>query len=282
MALKIVVGVAALLILWLGYMSYRRGLRRGIMAMMGSLLGAIMVGFWGEAWGRQLAVRYSGATPQQTIFLVSSLVFLFCVLVVGYGGGSLLGPKEHGEKKRELASLAIGLVNGIMISSYLLRYGALYSAPVRSQIQSWMPSRILHDGLPLFFLLVTLGTAAIVIGRLLMLLNRALASVENTAPAPGVTSKPISSPPVGGGIGSSSAPKPAAASTPAPKASPLQAITSIFSFGKKDKPAAPATPAAPPRPGTPPSTPVGGAPPIGSRTSPPPTSSTPPPPGIKK
>jgi hypothetical protein len=171
MALKFVVGTAAALILWLGFVGFRRDLRRGVMTLVGTLLGAIMVGFWGERWGQSLAERFVGGSPQQLMFIVSSLVFLFCALIVGYGGGTLLGPKERGPFQRRLVSVVLGMVNGALIASYLLRFAAADSGSLREEIQAWPPARWLHEGLPLLFLIVTVGIGLLVFVRILLSLG---------------------------------------------------------------------------------------------------------------
>src|SRR5258706_10931500 len=108
MALKIVVGIAAALIVGLGFVGLRRDPRRGVVALAGTLLGAIMAGFWGDRWGQSLAERFVGGDTQRLTFVVSSLVFLFCALVVGYGGGLLLGPKERAPFQRRLVGGLLG------------------------------------------------------------------------------------------------------------------------------------------------------------------------------
>src|SRR5262245_5610875 len=55
MALKIALGAAVALMAVLGYVGFRRDLRRGVLALAGTLLGAILVGFWGASWGQSLA-----------------------------------------------------------------------------------------------------------------------------------------------------------------------------------------------------------------------------------
>ncbi|MFL5807645.1 MAG: hypothetical protein ACJ8CR_38700 [Roseiflexaceae bacterium] len=179
MALKIVVGIAAALIVWLGFVGLRRDLRRGVVALAGTLLGAIMAGFWGDRWGQSLAERFVGGDTQRLTFVVSSLVFLFCALVVGYGGGLLLGPKERAPFQRRLVGGLLGILNGALIAAYLLRFGAENDAAAREIVQEWLPSRMLLDGLPLLFLIVTGGLAVLVLVRVLL----SFGGYEPVAPA---------------------------------------------------------------------------------------------------
>ena len=206
MVLKIVVGIAAALIVWMGFVGFRRDLRRGMLALAGTLLGAIMVGFWGDRWGQSLADRFVGGEPQRLTFIVSSLIFLFCAVVIGYGGGLLLGPRERTPFQRRLVGALLGILNGALIVAYLLRFGTANDGAARETIQDWLPARLLHDGLPLLFLVVTIGLALFVVVRALL----SLSGYEPAAPPkPAAESrKPASAP-------TASSPTPAA-SSPAP------------------------------------------------------------------
>lgn len=208
MALKILFGVAVVLIVWLAFIGFRRGLRRGIMTLAGSLLGAIMVNFWGEQWGFYLAERFIGARQEQVIFFVSSFVFLTCALIIGYGGGIMLGKKERGPFSRQLASLVLGAVNGTLITSYLFRFGVAHNDGMLELINFWPPTRWLYQGLPLLFLVVTVGSTLLILVRLLLSLSKQWAAASAAASA---APKPAQKP----------APKPAAApaSKPAAQAS---------------------------------------------------------------
>jgi uncharacterized membrane protein required for colicin V production len=172
MALKIVVIVAAALILLMGFVGFRRDLRRGVMTLAGTLVGAIMVGFWSDRWGQSLADRLGGSgDPAWLTFVVSSSIFLFCALVVGYGGGMLLGPKERAPFQRRLVGALLGLLNGVLVAAYLLRFGAAGDGSLREMVQDWLPARLLLDGLPLLFLIVTVGIGLLVVVRLLLSLG---------------------------------------------------------------------------------------------------------------
>jgi hypothetical protein len=161
MALKIAFGAAAALMALLGYVGFRRDLRRGVMALAGTLLGAILIGFWADSWGQFLVARLGG-DPQRMVFVASSLGFLLTVLIVGYGGGLLLGPKERAPFPRRLAAALLGVLNGALVAAYLLRFGALADGGFREEVQAWQPARVLHDGLPLLFLGVA-GVAVVLV-----------------------------------------------------------------------------------------------------------------------
>lgn len=169
MALVLTV-VAALVLLVLGIVGYWRDIRRGILALAGTLLGAILVGFWGEPWGQELAKRFVGGDRQTLTFVVNCVVFLFAALFVGYGGGLLLGrAKEPAPFPRRLAGALIGLLNGALIVGYVLRFATSKNSAFLETVQSIALARVLHDGLPLLFLGLTIGVTALVLLRLLLL-----------------------------------------------------------------------------------------------------------------
>lgn len=205
MALKIALGAAVALLALLAYVGFRRDLRRGVMALAGTLLGAILVSFWGETWGQFLAARLGGS-PQRMTFVATSLAFVLAVLVIGYGGGLLLGPKERLPFPRRVAAVLLGILNGALITAYLLRFGTQADAGFSEEVQAWTPARMLHDGLPLLFLAVA-GIAAIVVlvRGLIVFANRdRLPPLRPTAAqAPSVAAEPQSTAaPAPGRVGS--------------------------------------------------------------------------------
>jgi uncharacterized membrane protein required for colicin V production len=168
MALVLTVVVTLVLVL-LGLVGYWRDPRRGVLALAGTLLGAILVGFWGEPWGQDLAKRFGG-DPRALTFAVSSAAFLFAALVVGYGGGTLLGQiKERPSFPRRLAGALLGLINGALIVGYILRFATGTNPSLGETVQGTPLARLFHDGLPLLFLAVTIVTAALVLVRALLL-----------------------------------------------------------------------------------------------------------------
>src|SRR6185436_19820085 len=77
MALNITIGAALILIVLLGVVGFRRDARRGVLALAGTLLGAIVVGFWAAQWGQALASRFVGGDAQRLTFIVSRLILVF-------------------------------------------------------------------------------------------------------------------------------------------------------------------------------------------------------------
>lgn len=180
MALTITV-VVALVLLLLSLIGYLRDIRRGVLAVAGTLLGAILVGFWGEQWGQALAARFVGGNPATLTFVVNCLLFFFCALVVGYGGGLLLGhAQERAPFSRRLAGALLGLLNGALIIGYVLRFATAQQpeSGFATTVRDTLLARVFHDGLPLLFLGI-----AIVVG-VLVLLRGVVAAVALGRPAP--------------------------------------------------------------------------------------------------
>jgi len=189
MALQIVLGAAVALMVLLGVVGFRRDLRRGVLALAGTLLGAIMAGFWAAPWSQGLAGRFADGASPRLLFAISSLIFLFCALLVGYGGGLLLGPKERAPLPRRIAGALLGILNGALLAAYLVRFASSGDAGLRELIQAWPPTRALHDGLPLLFLLVTAGLALLIVVRaLIVFAGRDRARKPSGAPTKPATS----------------------------------------------------------------------------------------------
>jgi uncharacterized membrane protein required for colicin V production/Na+-transporting methylmalonyl-CoA/oxaloacetate decarboxylase gamma subunit len=188
MALAITI-VVTLVLLLLSLIGYWRDIRRGVLAIAGTLLGAILAGFWGQQWGQALAQRFVGGDPRTLTFVVNCVLFLFCALVVGYGGGLLLGrAQERTPFSRRLTGALLGLLNGALIIGYVLRFATAQQpeSGFATTVNSTLLARIFHDGLPLLFLGI-----AIVVGVLVLLRGVVVAiAVGRAAPAPQLQKTP--------------------------------------------------------------------------------------------
>jgi len=172
--------VASLVLVVLGLVGYWRDTRRGVLALAGTLLGAILVGFWGDLWGQELAKRFVGGDPRTLTFVVNCAIFLFAVLLVGYGSGLLLRRgKERPSFPQRLVGALLGLLNGALIVGYVLRFATNKNPGAAETLLSTPVPRVFHDGLPLLFLAVALLVAALVLVRGLLL----LVGVGRTPPA---------------------------------------------------------------------------------------------------
>ncbi|GAB4209019.1 MAG: hypothetical protein OHK0022_39420 [Roseiflexaceae bacterium] len=158
----------------LGLIGYIRDVRRGVVALAGTLMGANLVAFWGEPLGRNMAESLGGRLDSY-IFLSSILIFTLTVGLVGYGGGSLLG-KTKGPLsfQRRFASSLLGMLNGVLIVAYLVRFSAANNPEQQALLRTTPVTQILHDGLPLMFLLFAMVVGSLVVIRTsLILISRA-------------------------------------------------------------------------------------------------------------
>jgi hypothetical protein len=194
MALTLTIVITLVLVL-LGLIGYVRDTRRGLMALAGTLLGAIMVDFWGPVWGPSLAARVVGGDAQRLTFVVNSLLFLWSALIVGYAGGALLNrPKERPLFAQRLSGALLGVLNGVLIVGYLLRYATANQPGFAATVQNTPLARIFHDGLSSFFLLLTAGVTVLVLARGVMgLLGR------QAVPTKAMEQKPATPTPASGG-----------------------------------------------------------------------------------
>lgn len=163
--------LAGLALLILGLVGYLRDTRRGILALAGTLLGAILAGFWGAQWGQDLAKRVGGGDPRTLTVVANCAVFLFAVLFVGYAGGLLLRRgRDRPTIGQRMVGALMGVLNGALIVGYLLRFIADQNPAARTTLLATPTARAFHDGLPLLFLGIAGLVAALSLGRGIILI----------------------------------------------------------------------------------------------------------------
>ena len=192
LALTVVIG---LVLVVLGFVGYVRDLRRSLLALLGTLVGAILVNFWGDLWGASLASRFVNADVPRITFYVYDAVFLWSVLVVGYGGGILLNRAKDRPVPLRLVSALLGLVNGVLIVGFLLRFASAKQPGYAEAIQAHALAKLIHDGMPLLFLAVAgLITIMVIVRAVVGLLNRGVTPPPQRPAEPKPASPPASSP----------------------------------------------------------------------------------------
>jgi uncharacterized membrane protein required for colicin V production len=177
--------VIALVLVVLGLVGYIRDLRRGLLALIGTLAGASLVSFWAAQWGQALAGRVGG-DPQRLIFIVSCALLLWSALIVGYGGGMLLArAKDRPPFQQRLVGALLGALNGVLIVAFLLRFAVMSQPGFAATIESSPLAKILFDSLPLLFLgiAVVVTLAVLVRGIMLFATRRAAPPAPAAAPA---------------------------------------------------------------------------------------------------
>jgi uncharacterized membrane protein required for colicin V production len=182
--------IIALVLVMLGLVGYIRDLRRGLLALIGTLAGASLVSFWAGPWGRALAGSFGGGDPQRLIFMVSCALLLWSALVVGYGGGMLLGRAQARPLfQQRLVGALLGVLNGVLIVAFLLRFAVTSQPSFAALIGASPLAKILFDSLPLLFLGLTVVVTLAVLVRGIVLL-----ATRKPAPAAPAAASPATSP----------------------------------------------------------------------------------------
>jgi hypothetical protein len=177
-----VVFVIALVIF--GYIGHQSDLRRALVALVGVLYGSLLVMFWAQPWSAALAGRL-GADVVTTQTAVSLATFLVTALVVGYGGGLLLPPsKERPSLQGRLVTMALGMLSGALIVSFVLYYLTQGNPALRQSLQQNLLGRALIAGPPWLFLGVALAVAVAALVRMVVLSIRRRGAAPTPAPAP--------------------------------------------------------------------------------------------------
>ena len=187
--------VIALVLVMLGLVGYIRDLRRGLLALIGTLAGASLVSFWAAPWGQALSGSAVGGDPQRMIFIMSCALLLWSSLIVGYGGGMLLSrAKDRPTFQQRLVGALLGALNGVLIVAFLLRFAITSQPTLAVMIQSSPLAKLLFDGLPFLFLGVAIAvTLGVLVRGIVLFATRRPLPAAPAAPAP-ATSTSTSAP----------------------------------------------------------------------------------------
>ncbi len=208
-----ILSVATLTVL--GLFGLSRGVRRGLIAVAGTLLGAVLIDLWQLRWSDWLGAQME--QPAWPTFLLTAAIFLLVALLVGYGG-SLLLPHDPKAKRPglvdRLLGAFVGALNGALIVSYLLRYATENwpAGEAQGLIAESLVAGLLDDWLAWFILAMVLSTTVFVTLRGAVRLSRALSRPTPPLIVPTTTRSPAAQPP--------KAPAAAPAQTPLPPAPP--------------------------------------------------------------
>jgi hypothetical protein len=216
----------------LGLFGLFRGVRRGLIAVAGTLLGAVLIDLWQARWSGWL--RANLEQPAWITFLVTGAIFLLVALLVGYGGSLLLPRPDPKAKKPGISDgplgALLGVLNGALIVSYLLRYANENwpQGEAATLIAESIITRTLDSWLPWFVLAMVVSTTLFVLLRGAMRLKRAL---NPPAPVPTpIMRDPVPAP----GAGAPRKPT-APAPTLAPGAAPTAATTPAKNTAEVDR-----------------------------------------------
>jgi uncharacterized membrane protein required for colicin V production len=149
-----------------------RGVRASLLAMIGTFLGVLLVDLWQEPWGEWVRAQLRPENPTFYTWLLSTSVFFLVVLVTGLGSSVLLPePKPVAKAQRNmrerLAGGGIGLLNGALVSSYLLYFAESGMSDEDFQrLMSSLPGlNVLHAWLPWFILALVVTTTIFIVLR---------------------------------------------------------------------------------------------------------------------
>ena len=199
MALTIVFGVTVVV---LGLAGLLRGVRRGVVALAGTLLGAVLVDLWSERLSTWLRETIAPERPALPTFALVATLFLLTSLIVGYGGSALL-PRLDPKAKQPAAIVngllgaLLGALNGALIMSYLLRYAEEIwrDDTVSRLVESSLVGPVLEQWLPWFVMAMVAATTLFVLLRLGTAMVRGRAVPPQPAPAAPPAVKPAGTAP---------------------------------------------------------------------------------------
>lgn len=190
----IVIGLALLL-------GALNGLRRGAikegMALIGVLLGALLVSSWAERWGLLVARRTSWQ-PGTGHWLAAIGLLWGTALLAGYGSGVLLPRRDVRLPVALRATGALlGLLNGGLLAAFTLRYTQswFYGETAALQRTSWIRNDVVSRFILDRFDLILLGlawtiAAASLIVTLVRLVGGLMTSSRSVPAAPATSSAP--------------------------------------------------------------------------------------------
>lgn len=193
-ALTISIGVV---LFGLGIWGLFRGVQRGMLSLVGTFVGVVLVELWSETWVELLVEQLRPENEAEWTWAVTTLGFLVVAIILGYGS-SVLIPREEEPVyltfNNRLVGGLIGVLNGALIVGYLIHYTmeTWRSAAFMETLDLSPTARLLYEWLPWFVLGSVLVFGIIVLVRLLVRLVIKLMekgpSVSGPPEAPSVTS----------------------------------------------------------------------------------------------
>lgn len=160
-------GVAAILILFT-IVGLRRGAWPSGFALMGTLIGAVLVDLWRDGVINLLA-RVGLASGWPFFGALSGLLIL--AMIIGYGIDIIIeaGIEDAQEWSHRLIGAGIGLVNAALVITYLVRYaGVAWSeTAITAQLATATLAPLVIRGLPWGLLVLTLLGGLVLVMRVM-------------------------------------------------------------------------------------------------------------------
>lgn len=223
---SIAIGVFLLIGLFNGLR--RGGIKEGT-ALIGVLLGALLVEFWARRWGEWLTQR-TNLNPSYATLISALGLLIGTAILSGYGSGSLIRRPTMKGGERSGGAL-LGLLNAALLTSFTLRYIQLFyygennpAEPVQSWIRNGLVSRYMLDLIGLVLLGAAFALALVAILSTTVRLGRLATAQRPPAKQPARDTRPQQPKPA-----QSTDPRP---TTPAAGAAPQQPRTPI---GQQEK-----------------------------------------------
>jgi hypothetical protein len=172
----------------------RGGIKEGT-ALIGVLLGALLVEFWAERWGQTLSER-SGLLSNNAFLLLSLALLIGTALFSGYGSG-LFFPRRAMKGSERFGGGLLGLLNMGLLVSFTLRYAQQYyygETDPTQPVENWIRTGIVSQFMLNWLGYVLLG-AALALGIFSMVtatlrLGRLAATPRPPAKPAGTAAKP--------------------------------------------------------------------------------------------
>jgi MFS family permease len=176
-----------------------RGIQRGALALIATMVTGMLVTLWLPVWSAWASATFNLELPGLVNWLFTGGVFLVLALLLGYGGSVLLPQPSAGAKQapslveRGISGL-LGLLNGALLSGYALFFAAqIVSASRFDELIAESPlAELIYRWLPWFLLVAVVGFSLLVMVRLVM---RALAR-RAVQPGPQLAPGASAAPPV--------------------------------------------------------------------------------------
>jgi uncharacterized membrane protein required for colicin V production len=198
MSIAITIAIVVIILL-LGILGVFRGVRSGLLTLVGTLMAAALVDLWHPTWAEWLVQLLGDDRPHTWTWAVTSLSFLLVALIVGYGSSTFLPRKKNAVQstsgqqqqktpfKERLSGGLLGALNGALIASYLLHYTRelLQNKEFETTLQTSLVARVLYDWLPWFVLAMVVAVLINIFRRLIQtaLAGRDTQAAPQQAPA---------------------------------------------------------------------------------------------------
>lgn len=152
-----------------------RDLRRAILALAGTLLGASLVYTWSDWLNERIYTLLADGNSQAWAVNMHLFAFGSTVLVVGYGGSLLFNNASQIKLRERAATTLLGLLNGVLVVACALRFAVRANGELLPLVRESTPARVLYDALPYVLLAVPVIVATVIVVR-------GVAALSNRAP----------------------------------------------------------------------------------------------------